>query len=53
MLPLLSLVSLAAGGTLACAACRFPRCSAALETYGGLLLIGGLVLLGAGLPRLF
>jgi hypothetical protein len=53
MIPLLSLVSLAAGGTLAYTACRLPRRSAALETYGGLLLIGGLVLLGAGLPRLF
>ena len=53
MISLLSLVSLAAGGTLAYAACRFPGRSAELETYGGLLLIGGLVLLGAGLPRLF
>ncbi|MBV9777266.1 MAG: hypothetical protein JO143_09475 [Acetobacteraceae bacterium] len=53
MISLLSFASLAAGGTLAYAACRFPGHSAELETYGGLLLIGGLVLLGAGLPRLF
>ena len=51
MIPLLSLTSLTAGSALAYAASRSPRRSAALETYGGLLLIGGLVLLGAGLPR--
>jgi hypothetical protein len=51
MIPVLSLASLVTGGVLAYAASRFPRRSAALETYGGLLLIGGLVLRGAGLPR--
>ncbi len=51
MISFLSLASLVMGGGLACAACRFPQRSAALETYGGLLLVGGLVLLGAALPK--
>jgi hypothetical protein len=49
---LLSLASLISGGVLACAAHRFPGRCAAIETYGGVLLIGGLALLGASLPRL-
>ena len=51
MISLLSLTSLLTGGVLAYSAGRFPRRSAILETYGGLLLIGGLVLLGAALPK--
>jgi hypothetical protein len=49
MVSLLSLASLVSGGVLAYAASHFPRRSAAFETYGDLLLIGGLVLLGASL----
>jgi hypothetical protein len=51
MIALISVASLVAGGICSCAARRFPRRSAALETYGGVLLIGGLALLGAFLPR--
>ncbi len=48
---LVSIASLVSGGVFAYAAHRFPGRSAVFEAYGGLLLIGGLVLLGASLPR--
>ncbi len=45
-----SLASLVLGGGFACAAVRLPAQAARLETYGGTLLITGLVVLGTGLP---
>jgi hypothetical protein len=44
-----SLISIVAGATLACAAERVPSRVAVLETGGGALLVGGLVLLGSAL----
>jgi hypothetical protein len=52
MISLISVASLLSGGALAYAGQRFPRRTAMFETYGGVLLIGGLALLGAALPRL-
>ena len=51
MISLVSLASLAAGGVLAYLADGSPRRKSLLKTYGGLLLIGGLALLGAALPH--
>ena len=45
-----TLISLALGTGLACAAARLPSHAAALERWGGALLVAGLVLLGAALP---
>jgi hypothetical protein len=51
MIALVCVTSLVTGGICSWAARRFPRRSAMLETSGGVLLIGGLALLGAFLPR--
>ena len=48
----LSLASLVSGGALAYAASRLPGRGAKFEVCAGLLLVGGLALLGASLPRL-
>jgi hypothetical protein len=48
---LFCIVSLLSGGTLAYVGHRFPRQTKMLETSGGLLVVGGLALLGAALPR--
>ncbi|SDR35638.1 hypothetical protein SAMN05444161_3097 [Rhizobiales bacterium GAS191] len=45
------LTSLFLGTGFACAAVHMPARAAALEWYGGVLLIGGLGLLGSALPR--
>ncbi|SEF13472.1 hypothetical protein SAMN05444161_8938 [Rhizobiales bacterium GAS191] len=45
------LTSLLLGTAFACAAAHVPARAAALEWYGGVLLIGGLGLLGSALPR--
>ncbi len=50
MLAFVSLISVLAGGATACCAERFPAYTEALETVAGVLLIGGLALLGSGLP---
>ena len=50
MLPTLSLLSLVLGATLAAAAADHPSRTVALETWGGVLLVMGLALLGAALP---
>jgi hypothetical protein len=52
MIAILSLASLVLGATTAVAAERHPAHVAALETVAGVLLIGGLGLIGAGLPIL-
>lgn len=52
MLAICSLVSLALGATTAVVAERYPDHVDRLETVAGLLLIGGLGLIGAGLPVL-
>ena len=46
----LSLMCLVSGATLASTAPRQPRRQAAFESMGGCLIVGGLCLLGAGLP---
>jgi hypothetical protein len=51
MIAVISVASLVTGGICSWAARRYPTRSVALETYGGVLLIGGLALLGAFLPR--
>jgi hypothetical protein len=51
MISFISVASLVVGAVCSCVAHRFPQRSVGLETYGGVLLIGGLVLLGAFLPR--
>jgi hypothetical protein len=51
MIALICVASLVTGGVCSYTARRSPKRSAALETYGGVLLIGGLALLGAFLPR--
>lgn len=50
MIAICSLVSLVLGATIAVAAERYPGHVAAMETVAGVLLIGGLGLIGAGLP---
>lgn len=50
MIAICSLASLILGATFAVAAERYPGHVAAMETTGGVLLIGGLSLIGAGLP---
>ena len=50
MIALASLVSVITGVTLATVAQRFPAQAEAMETGAGALLIGGLALLGSGLP---
>jgi len=51
MISLISVSTLIIGAACSYAAHRFPQRNVGLETYGGMLLIGGLVLLGAFLPR--
>ena len=52
MIAICSLASLILGGTIAAVSERYPDHVAALETAAGVLLIGGLGLIGAGLPVL-
>ena len=52
MLAAVSFISVVLGGTIACLAGRFPAQTEALETAAGALLIGGLALIGSGLPVL-
>lgn len=49
MVAFLSLIGICSGGGLACAATYRPNRAAVLERWGGLLLVAGLALLGAGL----
>lgn len=49
MVAFLSVIGICSGGGLACAATHRPARAAALERWGGLLLMAGLALLGAGL----
>lgn len=46
----LCLATLMSGAGLACAAPRHPARQASLEGWAGALLVGGLALIGAGLP---
>ena len=46
----LSLICLVSGATLAVTASHWPVRRAAFESMGGCLIVGGLCLLGAGLP---
>jgi len=50
MIAAVSVVSVLLGAAIACIADRFPDHVEALETSAGALLIGGLALLGSGLP---
>lgn len=50
MIAVISLVSVLAGVLLATVAERYPAHVATLETCAGVLLIGGLALMGSGLP---
>jgi hypothetical protein len=50
MIAIVSLISLILGGTIAVAAERYPDQVETLETVAGVLLVGGLGLIGAGLP---
>jgi hypothetical protein len=50
MLALVSTISVVLGGTVACLAERFPAHTQAIETVAGVMLLGGLALLGSGLP---
>ncbi|HEY2212017.1 MAG TPA: hypothetical protein VGH62_10460 [Bradyrhizobium sp.] len=52
MLALVCTISVVLGGTTACLAERFPAYTPAMETVAGVLLIGGLALIGSGLPVL-
>jgi putative Mn2+ efflux pump MntP len=52
MIGALSLLSVIAGAAVAYYADRFPTHVEALETSAGVLLIGGLALLGSGLPAI-
>jgi hypothetical protein len=52
MLFALSLMSLIAGTSLACAAQRMPLHRVSFEQWGGTLFVSGLTLLGATLPIL-
>ncbi len=51
MILALSLISLIAGTSLACAAQRMPLYCAKFEQWGGTLFVSGLTLLGTLLPR--
>ncbi len=51
MLYLTILATLLAGAAVSGAARLSPRRSAQFETCGGVLLVGGLILLGAALPH--
>lgn len=50
LIAIISLMSLVLGGTVAVLAERYPGHVATLETIAGVLLVGGLSLIGAGLP---
>ena len=50
MLAAISVISVVLGGAVAYASDRFPAHVETLETSAGMLLIGGLALLGSGLP---
>jgi hypothetical protein len=50
MIALVSFVSVVMGTAIACVAERYPARVETLETGAGILLIGGLALLGSGLP---
>jgi len=52
MLAAISLISVVLGATVAYVADRFPEHVEALETSAGVLLIGGVALLGSGLPAI-
>jgi hypothetical protein len=52
MIGALSLLSVIAGAAVTYYADRFPAYVEALETSAGALLIGGLVLIGSGLPAI-
>jgi hypothetical protein len=52
MLALVSTISVVLGGTTACLAARLPAYTDAMETAAGILLLGGLALIGSGLPVL-
>jgi len=52
MIAICSVVSLVLGGTIAALSERYPVHVEVLETAAGVLLIGGLGLIGAGLPIL-
>jgi hypothetical protein len=52
MLGLAGLFSVIAGGVIAYVAERFPAHVDALQTGGGLLLIGGFALVGCSLPAI-
>ncbi len=51
-LSLMSLMSLVAGTSLACAAQRLPAYAVSFEQWGGTLFVSGLALLGAALPQI-
>ena len=50
MIAVISLISLALGGVAAVQAERYPTYAQMIETAAGVLLIGGLGLIGTGLP---
>ncbi|MGN6569961.1 MAG: hypothetical protein ACTHLO_00925 [Pseudolabrys sp.] len=52
MIAICSLLSLVLGGTIAALSEKYPARVEALETTAGVLLIGGLGLIGTGLPVL-
>jgi hypothetical protein len=52
MLGIAGLISVMAGGIAAYVAERFPAHVDALQTGGGLLLIGGFALIGCSLPAI-
>ena len=52
VIAVLGLVSVVAGGVVACLAERFPAQIEALETGAGVLLLGGFALWGSALPIL-
>ncbi len=52
MLAAISVISVVLGASVAYAAQRLPAHVEALETSAGVLLIGGLALLGSGLPAI-
>lgn len=50
MIVIISLISVIFGGMAATQADRYPAYAELIETAAGILLIGGLGLIGAGLP---
>jgi hypothetical protein len=52
MLAAVSFISVVLGAVTACLAARVPAHTEPLETVAGVMLIGGLALLGSGLPAL-